>query len=111
MRFTIYKIRMLATALTLLLGVSLLLPQGAQAQPPQPPPPPETLINDQMREILRSGTVTLNYENLDIRLLGRVMAELTGRNIVYDQNVQGRITVVSSSLRSRQLMVFNIEKD
>jgi|GEM_PF-853036 len=96
MRFTIYKIRMLATALTLLLGVSLLLPQGAQAQPPQPPPPPETLINDQMREILRSGTVTLNYENLDIRLLGRVMAELTGRNIVYDQNVQGRITVVSS---------------
>ena len=49
-----------------------------------------------MREVLRSGTVTLNYENLDIRLLGRVMAELTGRNIVYDQNVQGRITVVSS---------------
>ena len=91
MRFTIYK----TTVLTLLLGVCLLM-QGALAQPPQPPPPPETLINDQMREILRSGTVTLNYENLDIRLLGRVMAELTGRNIVYDQNVQGRITVVSS---------------
>lgn len=95
MGFTTYT-RRLSAALTLLLGVCLLLPQGALAQPPQPPPPPETLINDQMREILRSGSVTLNYENLDIRLLGRVMAELTGRNIVYDQNVQGRITVVSS---------------
>ncbi|MFA5505601.1 MAG: type II secretion system secretin GspD [Vulcanimicrobiota bacterium] len=95
MGFTTYT-RRLSAALTLLLGVCLLLPQGTLAQPPQPPPPPETLINDQMREILRSGTVTLNYENLDIRLLGRVMAELTGRNIVYDQNVQGRITVVSS---------------
>ena len=93
MSFTTYKKRTLATAITLL--ICLLLPQGAVAQPPQPPPPPETLINDQMREVLRSGTVTLNYENLDIRLLGRVMAELTGRNIVYDQNVQGRITVVS----------------
>lgn len=97
MGFTTYTKRTLATAITLLLGVCLLLPQGALAQPPQPPPPPETLINDQMREVLRSGTVTLNYENLDIRLLGRVMAELTGRNIVYDQNVQGRITVVSSN--------------
>ena len=89
---------LLARAFALCL-VCLMLPQGALAQPPQPapaPPPAETLINQQMREILRNGTVTLNYENLDIRLLGRVMAELTNRNIVFDQTVQGRITVVSS---------------
>ena len=49
-----------------------------------------------MTEALRSGSVTLNYENLDIRLLARLMAEFTGRNIVLDQNVQGKITLVSS---------------
>lgn len=84
-------------ALTLLAGLCLLLPSAVLAQPPQAPPPPEKLITDQMRNVLRGGTVTLNYENLDIRLLGRLMAELTGRNIVFDQNVQGKITVVSSN--------------
>lgn len=84
-------------ALTLLAGLCLLLPSAVLAQPPQAPPTPEKLITDQMRNVLRGGTVTLNYENLDIRLLGRLMAELTGRNIVFDQNVQGKITVVSSN--------------
>lgn len=87
---------MLARTFALVAGLLMLLPSQSLAQPPQPPPPPETLISEQMREVLRSGSVTLNYENLDVRLLGRVMAELTGRNIVYDQTVQGRITVVSS---------------
>ena len=89
--------RMTTRTLLLLMGLCLLLPSSVLAQPPQAPPPPETLISEQMRNVLRSGQVTLNYEDLDIRLLGRVMAELTGRNIVYDQNVQGKITVVSSS--------------
>lgn len=91
------KIRVLA----LLTGLCVLLPTAVLAQPPQPqpqaPPPPEKLISDQIRNALRGGSVTLNYENLDIRLLGRLMAEFTGRNIVFDQNVQGKITVVSSN--------------
>lgn len=87
------KVRML----TLLAGLCMLLPSAVLAQPPQAPPPPEKLISEQIRNALRGGAVTLNYENLDIRLLGRLMAELTGRNIVFDQNVQGKITVVSSN--------------
>lgn len=83
--------------LTLLVGLCMLLPSAVLAQPPQAPPPPEKLISEQIRSALRGGSVTLNYENLDIRLLGRLMAELTGRNIVFDQNVQGKITVVSSN--------------
>ncbi len=94
MGFTKHKV---ARTLALIWGLSLLLSTSISAQPPQPPPPPETLISESMRDVLRGGTVTLNYENLDIRLLGRVMAELTGRNIVYDQTVQGKITVVSSN--------------
>lgn len=53
-------------------------------------------MTEALRAQLRSGLVTLNYENLDIRLLTRLMAEFTGRNIVLDQTVQGQITVVSS---------------
>lgn len=88
------------------LALSLLLPGTVLAQPPQPARPgqpapadaPATpLITPEMRNALRSGSVTLNYENLDIRLLARLMAEFTGRNIVLDQNVQGKITVVSAN--------------
>ncbi len=88
------------------LALSLLLPGVVLAQPPQParpgqPAPADApsapLITPEMREALRRGSVTLNYENLDIRLLARLMAEFTGRNIVLDQNVQGKITVVSSN--------------
>lgn len=88
------------------LALSFLLPGAAFAQPPQParpgqPAPSDApvapLITPEMRNALRSGSVTLNYENLDIRLLARLMAEFTGRNIVLDQNVQGKITVVSSN--------------
>ncbi len=89
------------------LVISLLLPGIAFAQPPQQPGQPNgngqvpgasaPLMTEQMRQALRSGSVTLNYENLDIRLLARLMAEFTGRNIVLDQNVQGKITVVSSN--------------
>jgi general secretion pathway protein D len=92
--------------LALTLFLFFLLPSAVVAQqpPPQPaapaPAPPDSsgpLMNEQTRAQLRSGMVTLNYENLDIRLLARLMAEFTGRNIVMDQNVQGRISVMSSA--------------
>lgn len=86
------------------LSLFFLFPGGVLAQPPQTPPPTEAppspsgpLMNEATRAQLRSGMVTLNYENLDIRLLARLMAEFTNRNIVLDQNVQGKITVISSS--------------
>jgi general secretion pathway protein D len=88
----------------LVLGLLFLFPGGVLAQPPQQPPanggtpaPAGPLMNEATRQQLRSGMVTLNYENLDIRLLARLMAEFTGRNIVLDQNVQGKITVISSA--------------
>lgn len=80
-----------------LLGLISILMVPAWAQPPRPLPPSDRLIPQPMTDVLRGGNVTLNYENLDIRILGRVMAELTGRNIVFDQNVNGLVTVVSSN--------------
>ncbi len=68
----------------------------AWGQPPAPPKSSPRLLEGGRAESLRSGRILLNYEDVDIRLMGRLMAELTGRNIVFDQNVQGRLTVLSS---------------
>lgn len=85
----------------LALSLAFLCPGGVLAQPPAggnaPPSPSAPLMNEATRAQLRQGAVTLNYENLDVRLLARLMAEFTGRNIVLDQNVQGKITVISSA--------------
>ncbi|MGI5842619.1 MAG: type II secretion system secretin GspD [Candidatus Xenobium sp.] len=75
---------------------ALLLPLGgAWAQAPVPAPD-GPLMNTRITEALRRGRVLLNFENIDIRVLARMMAELTGRNLVLDDRVQGRVTVLSS---------------
>jgi general secretion pathway protein D len=42
----------------------------------------------------------MNYENLDIRVLARIVSELTGRNLVLDDQVQGKVTLLASSQMS-----------
>lgn len=80
------------------LGVALLLPWSvARAEAPaQPPAPDGPLMNSRITEALRRGSLLLNFENIDIRVLARMMAELTGRNLVVDDRVQGKVTVLSS---------------
>jgi len=60
------------------------------------PAPQGRLLTDPLVEALRSGRILMNYENIDIRVLSRLMSELTGRNIVIDERVQGKITVLST---------------
>ena len=62
----------------------------------QPPEPAPRLLKSGTAERLRGGSVMLNYEQVDIKLLARLMAELTGKNIVVDPSVNGQITVISS---------------
>jgi general secretion pathway protein D len=82
--------------LTAAMLAALLLPLGvARAQAPAPAPD-GPLMNTRITEALRRGRVLLNFENIDIRVLARMMAELTGRNLVLDDRVQGRVTVLSS---------------
>lgn len=40
-------------------------------------------------------SVTLDFDNVDIRLFIKYMSELTGKNFVVDRNVQGNVTIVS----------------
>lgn len=45
---------------------------------------------------LRSGKILLNFDGADIRVVAKLMSELTGKNIVLDDKVSGRITILSS---------------
>lgn len=42
----------------------------------------------------------MNYENLDIKILARIVSELTGRTVVLDDGVSGRVTLLASSQMS-----------
>lgn len=83
------------TATTLiLLAVAMSVP----AQPPQQPLPPnrQPLIQAPLARDLRGSRLVMNYENIDIKVLARILAELTGRNVLVDDAVQGRVTILSS---------------
>lgn len=65
-------------------------PEAAEAAPTQP------LMSKTITQALRSGHILLNFENIDIRVLARMMSELTGKNLVVDDAVNGKVTILSS---------------
>ena len=56
--------------------------------------PSQTLDASTVENFQRDG-VKLNFEDIDIKTLGRIIGQITGRNIVIDQKVQGKVTLVS----------------
>lgn len=83
--------------LSLWLGLVLGLTGGAYAQQPggPPPSPKDRLVSPEMAEQLRSGRILMNYEGLEIKDMAKIMSVLTGKNIIVDDRVQGKITVLS----------------
>ena len=47
------------------------------------------------------GTLTLNLNNADIRVLINTVSEMTGKNFIVDPRVKGKVTVISSSPSNR----------
>lgn len=75
-----------------------------QPVPGGPPQVGQPLLKPGAKEALRSGKFSMNYENLDLRVLARMVSELTGRNLVLDEGVQGKVTLLASSqLTSEEL--------
>jgi general secretion pathway protein D len=77
------------------------LPHGssspAAASTPLPDATPRgPMMSDPLVKDLRSGGVLMNYENIDLKVLSRIMSELTGKQILIDDGLNGRITVLSS---------------
>lgn len=58
--------------------------------------PSAPLMDRSITEALRNGHILLNFENIDVRVLARMMSELTGKNIVVDNAVNGKATILSS---------------
>lgn len=69
---------------------------GAATADDTPTAPDKPLINKTITEALRNGRILLNFENIDIRVLARMMSELTGRNLVVDPAVKGKVTILSA---------------
>ena len=86
------------TATTLiLLAVAMSVPAQPPQQPQVPlPPNRQPLIQAPLARDLRGSRLVMNYENIDIKVLARILAELTGRNVLVDDAVQGRVTILSS---------------
>ena len=61
-----------------------------QAEPQKP------ILSQTIAQSLRNGSVLLNFENIDIKVLARMMSELTGRNLIVDDAVKGKLTILSS---------------
>ncbi len=53
-------------------------------------------IDETVANALRSGRISLNFDNLDIRAVSKIMAQLTKRTIILDKAVSGTITIISS---------------
>jgi len=75
-----------------LLCAGLLNVSAAGAQSAAPPPPP---ASDAPR--IKSGDdfITLNFANIDIAALVKVMSEFTRRNFILDDKVAGKVTLMT----------------
>src|SRR5512139_1877832 len=79
--------------ITALLLAGLLLAGAVAAQTAAPPPAqPEALP-----KISRAGDdyITLNFSNIDIAALVKVMSEYTRRNFILDEKVVGKVTLMT----------------
>lgn len=53
-------------------------------------------IEEQVKSALRTGKVTLNFEDIEIGVLAKLISEITRKNIVVDERVRGKITIFSA---------------
>lgn len=83
-----------SAALLLLIGLVSAPAVYAQEKAPTPPAPPVDQLDIQK---IKYGDdyVTLNFTNVDISALVKVMSELTRRNFVLDERVTGKVTLMT----------------
>ena len=67
--------------------------QQPQSQPALPPQPPLSKPGSAAAQMGRY--VTLDFDNVDIRVLIKFVSELTGQNFLLDDRVKGNVTVIS----------------
>ncbi len=79
----------------LLLVIGLMCSVAVYAQEKAPAPPSPSSQTDIKKIKAGDNFVTLNFTNIDIGALVKVMSELTRRNFVLDERVTGKITIMT----------------
>lgn len=87
------KITAIALMLALIIPLSLCFAQNAGKEILKSP----IEIEQKAAASLRSGKILLNFEDIDIKVLAKLISEITGKNIIVDDKIQGKVTIVSSS--------------
>jgi len=83
-----------SAALLLLIGLIIAADASAQTPPPKPTPAPSEQIDIQKIKSA-DNYVTLNFTNVEINALVKVMSELTRRNFILDERITGKITLMT----------------
>ncbi len=65
-------------------------PLSQPALPPQPPQPRQSVAASQIGKF-----VTIDFNDVDIRVFIKFVSDLTGRNFLLDERVKGKVTIVS----------------
>jgi general secretion pathway protein D len=73
-----------------LLLAGLLSAGAIFAQPPTPPSPDQPKISQS-----KDNYITLNFSNIDIAALVKVMSEFTRKNFILDEKVTGKVTLMT----------------
>jgi len=50
---------------------------------------------DQPRAVGAGDLITMNFQNVDLPVLAKFISEITGRNFVLDENVRGKVSIIS----------------
>lgn len=89
------KLYLYAIMTGIFLFSALITQKEAEAQSNKDLPLPIQMESKAVQS-LRSGRIMLNFDSADIRVVAKLMSELTGKNIVLDDKVKGNITILSS---------------
>ncbi len=57
---------------------------------------PAGKLEETLSEAMRSGKVMLNFDNIDIKAITKIMSDLTKKTIIIDKTVSGSMTIISS---------------
>ena len=83
-----------AILLIIILTISYASAQKKKTEEKELPLPIQ--MEEKAMNSLRSGKILLNFDDADIKVVAKLMSELTGKNIVLDDKVKGRMTILSA---------------
>lgn len=70
--------------------------QGSITGEVQAEQPDQAELDSTITEAMRTGNIILNFDNIDIKTVTKIMADITKKTIILDSGLKGNITILSS---------------